>query len=171
MKVSPSSEGREEEMGKILILDEYSSVRELTSAELANEGHLVVPIGKPCLIRELLHTLQPDLLLLDLHLCGVDRWDVLDAVKKEVPHLPVLIFSAYAGYLKDPRIALADGFVMKNFRFEKLKAKVAEVLNRKTNHNAEGEKDTVLNAQVAIPPGPDRKAPLVHWGKNKTLHA
>jgi len=157
-------------MGKILILDEYSSVRELTSAELANEGHLVVTIGKPCLIRELIHTLQPDLLLLDLHLCGVDRWDVLDAVKKQVPHLPILIFSAYAGYLKDPRMALADAFVIKSFRFEKLKAKVAEVLKRKTIQNAEGEKGTVINAQVSIPEVKP-KVPLIPWGKNKALHA
>ena len=158
-------------MGKILILDEYSSVRELTAAELANEGHLVVPIGKPCLIRKLIHTLQPDLLLFDLHLCGVDRWDVLEAVRKEVPHLPILIFSAYAGYNNDPRMALADGFVMKSFRFEKLKAKVAEVLKRKLGHNAEGEKDTVINAQVSIPREPNRKAPVLHLGKNKALHA
>ncbi len=157
-------------MGKILILDEYSSVRELTSAELANEGHLVVPIGKPCLITELINSLDPDLLLLDLHLCGVDRWDVLDAVKKEVPHLPVLIFSAYAGYLKDPRMALADAFVMKSFRFEKLKAKVTEVLKRKTTHKAEGEKGTVINAHVSIPEA-NPKAPLIHFERNRTLQA
>lgn len=157
-------------MGKILILDEYSSVRELTSAELANEGHLVVPIGKPCLIRELINSLDPDLLLLDLHLSGVDRWDVLDEVKKEVPHLPVLIFSAYEGYLKDPRMALADGFVMKSFCFEKLKAKVAEVLKRKLIHNAEGEKDATIDARLSIPEAKP-KAPLIHFERNKTLQA
>ena len=157
-------------MKKILILDEHSSVRELTSAELGNEGHLVVPIAKPCLIRELIYTLEPDLLLLDLHLSGVDRWDVLEAVKKEIPHLPVLIFSAYEGYPKDPRMALADGFVMKSFCFEKLKAKVAEVLQRKLIHNAEGEKAAGINAQVSVPEA-KRKAPLIHWRKYKTLHA
>jgi DNA-binding response OmpR family regulator len=122
------------------------------------------------LIRELISSLDPDLLLLDLHLSGVDRWDVLDAVKKDVPHLPVLIFSASEGYTKDPRMALADGFVMKSFCFEKLKAKVAEVLQRKLIHNAEGEKDAGINAQVSVPEA-KRKAPLIHWGKNKTLHA
>jgi len=156
-------------MGKILILDEHSSVRELTSAELGNEGHLVVPIGKPCLIRELIHTLEHDLLLLDLRLSGVDRWDLLDAVKKEVPHLPVLIFSAYAGYNNDPRMALADGFVTKSFCFEKLKAKVAEVLKRKTIHDAEEENDAGVNAQGSIS-GPKPKAPIIRWNKNKTLH-
>jgi CheY-like chemotaxis protein len=161
---------RREEMGKILILDEHSSVRELTSAELASEGHLVVPIGKPCLIREVMNSLEPDLLLLDIHLSGVDRWDVLDALKKEVPHLPVLIFSAYEGDSKDPRMALADGFVVKSVCFEKLKAKVAEVLKRKTIHNAEGEKDTVINAQVSIPEAIPNAA-IIHWRKNKTLHA
>jgi DNA-binding NarL/FixJ family response regulator len=100
----------------------------------------------------------------------VDRWDVLEAVKKEIPHLPVLIFSAYEGYLKDPRMALADGFVMKSFCFEKLKAKVAEVLQRKLILNAEGEKAAGINAQVSVPEA-KRKAPLIHWRKYKTLHA
>lgn len=149
-------------MGKILILDENSGVRELTSEELGGEGHLVVPIGKPCLIRELINILEPDLLLLDLHLSGVDRWDVLGAVKKEVPHLPVLIFSAYEGYRQDPRMALADGFVMKSFCFEKLKAKVAEVLQRNSIHCAEGEKDAGINARVSIPEA-KRKASVIHW--------
>jgi two-component SAPR family response regulator len=100
----------------------------------------------------------------------MDRWDVLEAVKKEAPHLPILIFSAYAGYNKDPRMALADGFVMKSFCFEKLKAKVAEVLQRKLMPNVEGEKDASIDAQGSIPEAKP-KAPLIHWGKNKTLHA
>jgi two-component system cell cycle response regulator len=157
-------------MGKILILDEHSSVQELTSAELGNAGHLVVPIGRPCLIIELIHTLEPDLLLLDLRLCGVDRWDLLDAVKKEVPHLPVLIFSAHEGYPKDPRMALAEGFVMKSSCLEELKAKVAEVLQRKFIHEAEVEKDAGINAQVSIPEA-KRNAPRIPWRKNGTLHA
>jgi len=158
-------------MGKILILDEYSSVRELTSAELANEGHLVVPIGKPCLVRELINSLNPDLLLLDIHLSGVDRWDLLEVLKKEAPHLPVLIFSAHSGDPPDARIALADGFVLKSSRFEKLKAKVDEVLRRKLGHDVEREKDTVTDARVSISPGTNRRTPLVQRGKNKTLHA
>jgi DNA-binding NarL/FixJ family response regulator len=55
---------------------------------------------------------------------------VLDAVRKEAPHLPVLIFSTHEGYPKDFRMALVDGFVMKSFCFEKLKQKVAELLMR-----------------------------------------
>jgi DNA-binding NtrC family response regulator len=157
-------------MGKILILDEYSSVRELTSAELGNEGHLVVPIGKPSLIRELLKTLEPDLLLLDLHLGGADRWDVLEGVKKEAPHLPVLIFSAYEGYLKDARLTLADGFVMKSSCFDKLKQKVSEVLGRKLIPTAKGGKEVAINPRVSIPE-PKSKASQLNWGKYKTLHA
>jgi CheY-like chemotaxis protein len=157
-------------MGKILILDEYSSVRELTSAELGNEGHLVVPIGKPSLIRELLKTLEPDLLLLDLHLGGVDRWDVLEGVKKEAPHLPILIFSAYEGYLKDARLTLADGFVMKSSCFDKLKQKVSEVLGRKFIPTAKGGKEVAINPRVSIPE-PKSKASQLNWGKYKTLHA
>jgi len=137
-------------MGKILVLDEPSGFRELMLAELGDEGHLVVPIGKPSLLGELINILEPDLLLLDLHLCGADRWDVLDMVKKEVPHMPVLIFSAHAGYPRDPRMVGADGFVMKSFGFEKLKQKVAELLRRKWIHKAEKGRDVRINSRVSI---------------------
>ena len=157
-------------MGKILILDEHPSVRELTAAELGDDGHLVVRIGRPSLIKELINTLLPDLLLLDLHLCGVDRWDVLEAVKKEAPHLPVLIFTAFEGCLKDARMALADGYVMKSFCFERLKQKVAEVLKRKLVYNAEGVSEAAIKPRVPIPKGKP-KFPLIHWGNDKTLHA
>lgn len=157
-------------MGKILILDEHPSVRELTAAELGDDGHLVVPIGKPSLIRELINTLQPDLLLLDLHLCGVDRWDVLEAVKKEAPHLPVLIFTAFEGCLRDARMALAVGYVMKSFCFERLKQKVAEVLRRKLIHNAEEMEEATIAPRMSIPKA-EARARLVHTGNDKTSHA
>jgi hypothetical protein len=67
-------------------------------------------------------------------------------------------------------MALADGFVMKSFCFEKLKAKVAEVLKRKLIHNAEGEKDATIDARLSIPEAKP-KAPLIHFERNKTLQA
>jgi hypothetical protein len=41
---------------------------------------------------------------------------------------------------------------------------------RKLIHSADGEKGTVIHSRVSIPEA-KLKAPLIHWGKNKTLHA
>jgi two-component system, response regulator, stage 0 sporulation protein F len=126
-------------MKKILIIYDYALVLDLLAKELAIDGHLVVPIREPALAKELIGTLRPDLVLLNLHINGKDRWDVLKEVKKQDPNLRVLVLSTYAGNQGDLRKSLADVYVIKNFLFEGLRQKVVEVLQRKPI-NAEGMK-------------------------------
>ena len=92
---------------------------------------------------------------------------MLEAVKKEAPYLPVLIFSAYEGYLKDARVTLADGFVMKSSFFDKLKQEVSEVLGRKLIHAAEGRAEAGINPRVSIP---EAKSKASHLIGEKTKH-
>jgi CheY-like chemotaxis protein len=138
-------------MAKILIVDEYASVRELTAEELAGEGHLVVAIGNPTLIRELITNLGPDLVVLDLHMNRLDRWDVLEEIKRQAPDLPVIIFSSFNGHSKDPRLGEADGYVMKSFWFAKLKQKVAAVLHQRSIHPFEVRKDGIRLPLISGP--------------------
>ncbi len=126
-------------MKKILIIYDYASVRELLTEELAAEGHLVVPIGKPDLAKEVIGSLRPDLVLLNLHINGRDRWDVLEEIKKQDPYLPILVLSTYDGYQEVHPKSLADVYMIKSFRFERLRQKVTEVLQRNPI-NAEGMK-------------------------------
>ena len=126
-------------MNKILIIYDYASVRELLTEELAADGHLVVPIGTPALANQVIGTLRPDLVLLNLHINGKDRWDVLEEIKKQDPYLRVLMLSIYGGYQEAFCRSLADVYVIKSFRLEGLRQKVAEVLQRKPI-NAEGMK-------------------------------
>ena len=126
-------------MNKILIIYDYASVRELLTEELAADGHLVVPIGTPALANQVIGTLRPDLVLLNLHINGKDRWDVLTGIKRQYPYLRVLLLSTYGVYQEDFRRSLADVYVIKSFRFEGLRQKVAEVLQRNPI-NAEGMK-------------------------------
>jgi len=99
----------------------------------------VVPIGTPALANQVIGTLRPDLVLLNLHINGKDRWDVLEEIKKQDPYLRVLVLSIYGGYQEDFRRSLADVYVIKSFRLEGLRQKVAEVLQRKPI-SAEGMK-------------------------------
>lgn len=118
-------------MANILIVDRHPLVRGLMREELASEGHRVAMTGKPELIQEMIRCSRPDLVLLDLHMNGRDRWDLLDEMKRQMPRLPVIIVSAYNGYREDPRLELADGFVIKSFIFDELKRKIAAILRRK----------------------------------------
>jgi len=121
-------------MEKILIIYDYASVRELLAEELAADGHLVVPIGKPDLVKGVIGTLRPDLVLVNLHINGKDRWDVLEEIRKQDPYMRVLVLSTYGGYQEGHRRSLADVYVIKSFRFEGLRQKVVEVLQRNPSH-------------------------------------
>jgi DNA-binding response OmpR family regulator len=118
-------------MANILIIDDKPYVRELLEAELSSEGYLVEMSDDAESISQLLTSSKPDLVLLELHIKRNDRWDVLRDIKEQVPNLPVLIVTAYDGYRKDPRFALADGCVIKSMYFDELKQRVTEILHRK----------------------------------------
>jgi two-component system response regulator AdeR len=124
-------------MKKILIIYDYTSVRELITEELAAEGHLVVPIGKAALAKEVIGFLRPDLVLLDFRINGKDRWDVLEEIKKQDRYLRVLVLTTCDLFKRDLLRSLDDVYVIKNFHFDGLRQKVAEVLQRKPIHAGE----------------------------------
>ena len=114
-------------MNRILILDRYPSIRELLAEELAAEGYMVVAIGNPELIGDLVGTFDPNLIILDLFINGEMRWDVLKEIKKQHPHLRVLIHTAFHPD-EDPRSSPADGWIVKSSIFDGLRQKTAEIL-------------------------------------------
>ena len=115
-------------MATILIIDSYSCVRELLHEELSAEGYMVAGTADISAVRELVVSTEPDLVILDLYLEKQTRWDLLCDIKDHNPHLPVLVFSAFGGYAKDPRLSQADAFIIKSIFFDELKRKIAELL-------------------------------------------
>ena len=118
-------------MANILIIDDQLWVREFLVEELTCEGYQVGAIGDVKSILENLTVSLPDLVLLDLYLDGTDGFGVLSDIKRREPSLPIIIFTAYDTYVDDPRLSQADGYVIKSFRLDELKQKVADVLKRK----------------------------------------
>lgn len=117
-------------MAKILILDEYPSIRNLLAEELAGEGNVVLSTGKPDLIVEEIVTFNPDVAVFDLFMRGKYRWALLEKVKNQKPDLPIIIYSGY--YPKgDPHLNRIEGFIMKSFDSKELKQCISEVLGRK----------------------------------------
>jgi len=114
-------------MAKILILDDYASVRNLLAEELAGEGNVVLSMGKSELIIEEIAAFNPDVAIFDLFMKGKYRWDLLEEVKQQNPDLPIIIFSGY--YPKgDPHLNRIEGFIMKSFDLHELKQCISEVL-------------------------------------------
>lgn len=119
---------REGMMAEILIVDDQQCIRELLSEELVCEGHRVAAVGDAESVGGHLRSSQPDLVLLDLYLDGPDGFGVLRNIKRQYPHLRVIIFTAYDSYVDDPRLSVADGYVIKSSDLNELKQRIADVL-------------------------------------------
>ena len=116
-------------MVNILIVDDQPHLQELLCEELADEGYGVEGAGDAESVRRHIRDSKPDLVLLDLYLNGFEGWDLLSDIKSKYPKLPVLIVTAYDNYADDPRLAEADGYLVKNFgALGKLKQKIADVI-------------------------------------------
>ncbi|MBW1678149.1 MAG: response regulator [Deltaproteobacteria bacterium] len=119
-------------MANILIVDDQQCIRELLAEELMCEGYWVESVGDGESVGEHIRSSRPDLVLLDLYLDGPDGWEVLGDIKRQDPHLPVIIFTAYDSFVDDPRLSQADAYVIKSVCLDELKKKIADVLDRKT---------------------------------------
>ncbi len=123
-------------MKKILIIHGQENIREHLADKLAAEGYLVVPIGKPSLAKEVISTLRPDLILLNL---DKDKYGLLGEVKNQSPYLPVLALATWTGAQNGPCSSFEDVFVIKGLDFDGLQQKVAEVLQRQmVKYEADG---------------------------------
>ena len=118
-------------MSKILIVDDQLCVRQLLTAELTLEGYHVASSGDAESAKGRLLSFRPDVVLLDLYLEGSEGFGLFDDIKKQYPDLPVIIFTAYDGYIDDRRLSRADGHVIKSMVLDELKVRIARVLSRK----------------------------------------
>ena len=116
-------------MAKILIFDEYPSIRNLLAEELAGEGNVVLSIGQPEFRWEEIAAFNPDLAILDIFIRGKFRWEFLEEVRKQDPPPPVIIYSGYypGG---DPHLDQVDGFILKSCILDELKQCISNVLRR-----------------------------------------
>ncbi len=74
---------------------------------------------------------RPDAVLLDLYLDGPEGFALLGSIKQKYPDLPVIIVTAYDSFEEDPRLCLADGYVVKSLDLNGLKSKIVSVVGRK----------------------------------------
>jgi DNA-binding response OmpR family regulator len=115
----------------ILVVDDDADIRTLVSELLQRAGHGVIeaPDGESGL--RLFYAQQPDLVLLDVSMPGLDGWEVLTRIR-ELSDVPVLMLTARAGELEKVRGLRggADDYVTKPFGRQELLARVDAALRR-----------------------------------------
>jgi CheY-like chemotaxis protein len=119
-------------VARVLIVDDELDIRETISEILMFEGHEVFAAtdGEQALVR--CRQLQPDLVLLDLMMPGMNGWEFRRAQLRDpaIAAVPVVVVSAVGrgGDLS------ADGFLPKPFGLDELLAMV-----RRTARTGDGE--------------------------------
>jgi DNA-binding response OmpR family regulator len=116
-------------MAYILIIDDQPFTRITIGQELMDEGHQVLYIKDTENLLDNLRDHEPDIVLLDLLLNGLEGFNILRDIKNEKPGLPVVIISAYTTFMNDPRVAQADGYIIKDISSDHLKNKINQLLS------------------------------------------
>lgn len=139
---------------KILIVDDDENIAELISLYLAKECFDTKIVGDGESALEMIKTYQPNIMLLDIMLPGIDGYEVLREVRKS-SNLPIIMLSA-KGEVFDKVLGLelgADDYIMKPFDSKEMVARVKAVLRRfqPTIQTTNKPEDTLPVEQVTYP--------------------
>ena len=118
-------------LGKILVVDDDKNICELLRLYLEKEGNTVVLShdGEEALAK--FNALNPDMILLDIMLPGLDGWQVCREVRKK-SNVPIIMLTA-KGETFDKVLGLelgADDYVVKPFDTKEVVARIKAVLRR-----------------------------------------
>jgi two-component system cell cycle response regulator DivK len=119
-------------MPKILLVEDNEASADALARRLERRNFSVViaPDGHQAV--SLARSTQPDLVIMDLGLPGIDGWDATAIIKADVDtrHIPIIVLSAHA-MPNDRHQALAaggDDFDTKPVQFERLLEKIEMLL-------------------------------------------
>lgn len=118
-------------MAKILVVDDEANIVELARLYLKNEGYEVIAAPDGPTAVERARQEQPDLIVLDIMLPGLDGWEVCKQVRQFSP-VPIIMLTA-RGDDVDKIVGLelgADDYMVKPFNPRELVARVKAVLRR-----------------------------------------
>ncbi|MFQ6759759.1 MAG: response regulator [Deltaproteobacteria bacterium] len=115
-------------MKKILLVDDEDSIHLLYREELEEEGYEVHSAlsGEEALTQ--LKIINPDLIILDINMPGINGIDVLRQIKEMNSSLPVILSSAYQEFKQDLATWASDEYIVKSSNLDELKAAVKKHL-------------------------------------------
>ena len=133
-RAAEEAESRSTAEGRILIVDDESSIRLVCRLNLDSDGFQTLEAADGETALALARSEQPDLILLDIMLPGIDGWNVAEQLgaAPETRDIPILFLSARSDPSDEARSheAGALGYVSKPFDPEELIARVRDVLER-----------------------------------------
>jgi putative two-component system response regulator len=130
-----SAKSFDSEKPKVLVIDDHATSRMTTVAVLTMEGYEVIEADSGAIAMEFVTQKQPDLILLDVMMPGIDGFDVCQLLKQneQTRLIPIIFITA----LNDRRSRIrgievgADDFLTKPFDRVELAARVKSLVQQK----------------------------------------
>jgi two-component system, cell cycle response regulator DivK len=133
----------------IFVVDDFADNRELYVLFLSASGFDVTQASDGEEALEKAVKLQPDLIVMDLSLPGMDGWEATRQLRagKATSHIPVLILTAYdlVGALPEG----CAGFLTKPCLPDRMIAEINRVLDRQARSHSAASPATVSGAEIA----------------------
>jgi DNA-binding response OmpR family regulator len=120
-------------MARILIVEDERSLRLLYQRELEHEGHEVLTAANAAEGLKIVESENPDLVVLDIRMPGMDGLDAMSRILEKRPRLPVILNSAYASYKDNFMSWAADAYVIKSGDTTELRATIRDVLQARAS--------------------------------------
>ena len=117
---------------KVLVVDDENNICTLYKIMFTREGYNVEIAKNGEEAIRIAETFEPDIVLLDVMMPGINGLDVLHALKRQNPSLPVILHSAHHNIKDNFDSVIADAFLEKSGSSpSKVLAKVREFLDEK----------------------------------------
>ena len=118
-------------MNKLLIVDDSTDLLEAMEMILLQKGYLVKTLPGCDNIYKEIEDFNPDLLILDIFLAGIDGREMCKELRKVIrnKYLCIIIFSASPKALENYKFYGADDYLEKPFGIANLVEKIELVLN------------------------------------------
>ena len=116
-------------MKKILFVDDEESIRLLYQEEFGDRGYEVVLASTGEEALEKYASINPDLLVIDIKMPGMDGIEVLNRSREQSREIPVILCTAYGEYKQNFETWASDEYVVKSANLETLFSKVEKLLS------------------------------------------
>ncbi len=116
-------------MKKIMFVDDEESIRLLYEEEFSDRGYAVVLAENGNDALQKFDDHQPELLVVDIKMPGMDGLELLQCIRERSRDVPVILHTAYGEFKQNLETWASDAYLVKSSNPERLFKKIEELLS------------------------------------------
>ena len=117
-------------MKTILVVDDNKYHLLLYEQELSLEGYNIITAKDGCEALKKVKEHPPDLIVIDIIMPKMDGIELMGRILSEHKKIPIIINTAYIGYMDNFMSWVADAYIVKSSDLNELKNKIRELTDK-----------------------------------------